>query len=45
LLRAPERYIREFGQSAYEIMLADCLWHVYHMVGKLSARVYVLSPQ
>jgi SAM-dependent methyltransferase len=45
LLRAPEQYVQQFGQSAYDIMLADCLWHVYHMVGKLSARVYVLSPQ
>jgi hypothetical protein len=45
LLRAPERYIEQFGQSAYDTMLADCLWHVYHMVGKLSARVYLLSPQ
>lgn len=44
LLRAPERYVDEFGQAAYDIMLADCLWHVYHMLGKLSARVYLLSP-
>jgi SAM-dependent methyltransferase len=43
LLRAPERYIAQFGQWAYDIMLGDCLWHVYHMLGKLSARVYLLS--
>jgi SAM-dependent methyltransferase len=43
LLRAPERYIEQFGKSAYDIMLGDCLWHVYHLLGKLSARVYVLS--
>jgi SAM-dependent methyltransferase len=43
LLRAPERYIEQFGKPAYDIMLADCLWHIYHMIGKLSARVYVLS--
>ncbi len=43
LLRAPERYIDQFGQSAYDIMLADCLWHIYHLLGKLSARVYLLS--
>jgi len=24
-------------------MLADCFWHVYRMLGKLSGRVYVLS--
>jgi len=43
LLRAPERYVDQFGQWAYDIMLADCLWHVYHMLGKLGARVYLLS--
>jgi SAM-dependent methyltransferase len=44
LLRAPERYIEQFGKPAYDTMLADCLWHIYHMIGKLSARVYLLSP-
>jgi SAM-dependent methyltransferase len=43
LLRAPDRYVAEFGQAAYDIMLGDCLWHVYGMIGKLSRRVYVLS--
>jgi SAM-dependent methyltransferase len=43
LLRASERYIEQFGKPAYDIMLADCLWHIYHMIGKLSARVYLLS--
>jgi SAM-dependent methyltransferase len=43
LLRAPKRYIDQFGRSAYDIMLADCVWHIYHMLGKLSARVYLLS--
>jgi ubiquinone/menaquinone biosynthesis C-methylase UbiE len=43
LLRAPERYIGQFGQAAYDIMLGDCLWHVYAMIGKLSRRVYLLS--
>jgi hypothetical protein len=27
----------------YDIKLADCLWHVYRMIGKLSSRVYLLS--
>lgn len=36
LLRQPERYIAEFGQSNYDIMLADCFWHVYRMLGKLT---------
>lgn len=43
LLRDPERYIAKFGRSAYDIMLGDCLWHVYRMIGKLSARVYLLK--
>ena len=43
LLRDPERYIAQFGRSAYEIMLGDCLWHVYGMIGKLERRAYVLS--
>ncbi len=43
LLRAPERYIAEFGQTAYNIKLGDCLWHIYRMIGKLSSRVYVLK--
>jgi len=42
LLRDPERYIAKFGQAAYDIMLGDCLWHVYRMIGKLSGRVYLL---
>ena len=36
-------YRARFGNSAYEIMLGDCLWHVYAMLGKLERRVYVLT--
>jgi len=43
LLRSPERYIARFGRVAYDIMLSDCLWHVYRMIGKLAGRAYVLS--
>ena len=43
LLRAPERYIAQFGQEAYAIMLADCFWHVDHMTGRRTARVYLLT--
>lgn len=43
LLRSPEQYRAEFGSAAYEIMLGDCLWHVYRMIGKLSPRIYLLS--
>ena len=43
LLRDPDRYVSRFGLHNYEIKLADCLWHVYRLVGKLSGRIYVLS--
>jgi SAM-dependent methyltransferase len=43
LLRDPRRYVARFGQAAYDIMLGDCLWHVYGMIGKLDRRVYLLS--
>ena len=43
MLRARDRYVERFGQAAYEIMLSDCLWHVYRMLGKLQGRVYLLS--
>lgn len=43
LLREPDRYIAQFGRSAYEIMLGDCHWHVYGMIGKLARRAFVLS--
>jgi SAM-dependent methyltransferase len=43
LLREPDRYAERFGRQAYEIRLADCLWHVYAMVGKLERRAYVLT--
>jgi SAM-dependent methyltransferase len=43
LLRDPDRYVAAFGRTAYEIMLGDCLWHVYRMIGKLSSQVWVLS--
>ena len=43
LLRDPQRYVTRFGEAAYEIMLGDCLWHVYAMIGKLERRAYLLS--
>lgn len=42
LLRAPEKFIARFGQGAYDIMLGDCLWHIYKMIGKLTSRIYLL---
>lgn len=43
LLRQPDRYIAQFGQDNYDIMLADCLWHVYRMIGKLSGYVCIFT--
>lgn len=43
LLRDPDRYVTKFGRESYEVMLSDCLWHVYAMVGKLSRRAYALT--
>jgi ubiquinone/menaquinone biosynthesis C-methylase UbiE len=43
LLRNRRHYEEEFGTAAYDAMLANSLWGVYQMIGKLSPRVYVLS--
>jgi SAM-dependent methyltransferase len=43
LLREPERYRAEFGDAAYDVMVGDCRWHVYRMMGKLAGRVDVLQ--
>lgn len=43
LLRSPDQYIATFGHFAYEVMLADCLWHVFRMIGKLRGAVYLLQ--
>jgi SAM-dependent methyltransferase len=43
LLRDPDRYRYRFGDTAVDIKLGDCLWHVYRMIGKLSPRLYVLA--
>ncbi len=42
LQRDPERYRAAFGDEAYDVMLGDCLWQVYVMLGKLTSRVYLL---
>ena len=43
LLRDPDRYIAEFGEANYQIMLGDCLWHVYRMIGKLTGVAFVFG--
>jgi hypothetical protein len=43
LMRSPDRYIEEFGRDNYEVMLSDCLWHVYRMIGKLHGAAFVFT--
>lgn len=43
LLRNRPAYESRFGTEAYEAMLADSLWGIYQMIGKLNPRLYVLS--
>jgi SAM-dependent methyltransferase len=43
LLRDRRRYEDRFGTASYEVMLANSLWGVYQMTGKLNPRVYLLS--
>jgi SAM-dependent methyltransferase len=43
LIRGRELFVGRFGQASYDMMLGDCLWHVYGMIGKLTRRVYLLS--
>ncbi len=43
LLRQPRRYIARFGEENYRIMLTDCLWHVYRMIGKLWGVAFVIA--
>ena len=43
LLRDPDRYVAEFGEANYQVMLGDCLWHVYRMIGKLTGVALVFA--
>jgi SAM-dependent methyltransferase len=43
LRRRADEYIARYGQKNYDIMLGDCLWHVYAMIGKLTRRAIVLA--
>ena len=43
LRRDRASYLERYGPAAYDMMLGDCLWHVYAMSGKLDRRVYLLS--
>jgi SAM-dependent methyltransferase len=43
LRRDPDRYVAMFGRANYDVMLADCYWHIFRMLGKLAGRAYVLA--
>jgi hypothetical protein len=43
LLRDPARYVDRYGETNYRIMLGDCLWHVYRMIGKLDGVAFVFG--
>jgi len=43
LLRTWGSFAERYGQDACDIMLGDCLWQIYAMIGKLARHVYVLS--
>src|SRR5262249_21225525 len=36
LLRGRATFAPKYGEAAYDIMLGDCLWAVYIMIGKLT---------
>jgi len=43
LRRDPVRFRSEMGAAAYDLALAEALWTVYLMLGKLSSRILVLT--
>jgi len=43
LQRNRAAYIAQFGQTMYEVQLANCHWGVYQMLGKLCPISYVLE--
>jgi SAM-dependent methyltransferase len=43
LRRRADEYVARYGQRNYDIMLGDCLWHLYAMIGKLTRRAIVLA--
>ncbi len=45
MMRDPERYKALIGERPYEEELANCLYGIYQLLGKLSAHIYVLRGQ
>ncbi len=44
LLRAQNEMLDELGPDLYRLELANALWGVYQMIGKLEPRIYVFRP-
>lgn len=42
LIRGRDAIVERFGQPAYDFAVADQLWGVYQMIGKLCPTIYVL---
>jgi hypothetical protein len=42
LLRNRDRFVERFGEADFDIELANSLYGIYQMIGKLSPRAYVL---
>lgn len=40
--RLREKIVAEFGQDAYDVLMAVDLWHIYLLIGKLSSTIYIL---
>ena len=45
LRRDPQRYIDAFGPTNYRIMLGDCMWHIYRMIGKLHGAAFTFRRE
>lgn len=43
LRRSADVYIERYGREVYDMAMADNLWHVYAMIGKLHRRAYLLT--
>jgi SAM-dependent methyltransferase len=42
MIREPDHYRSLVGDRAYEVELANCLYGIYQLLGKLTATIYVL---
>ncbi len=43
MMREPEKYKAIIGEREYEEEIANCLYGIYQLLGKLSASIYVAA--